>query len=79
MAMPLENIPKQSDSETSLVSTRFFSNFYWMARLCFAAQTTFRAEKTMTTTDVTGFDAIFPLDFSLLSPDFRGLVLLNCT
>ena len=39
-------------------------------------------KKTMTATDVTGFDAIFsisPLDFALLSPDFRGLVLLNCT
>ena len=33
----------------------------------------------MTATDVTGFDAIFSLDFSLLSPDFRGLVLLNYT
>ena len=33
----------------------------------------------MTATDVTGFDAISPLDFSLLSPDFRGLVLLNYT
>ena len=36
-------------------------------------------EKTMTATDVTGFDAISPLDFSLLSPGFVGLVLLNCT
>ena len=31
----------------------------------------------MTATDVTGFDAIFST--GLLSPDFRGLVLLNCT
>ena len=33
----------------------------------------------MTATDVTGFDAIFSTGFSLLSPDFRGLVLLNYT
>ena len=36
-------------------------------------------KKTMTATDVTGFDAIFSTGFSLLSPDFRGLVLPNCT
>ena len=34
----------------------------------------FRAEKTMTATDVTGFDAIFST--GVFSPDFRGLVLL---
>ena len=38
-----------------------------------------QGRKTMTGTDVTGFDAIFSTGFSLLSPDFRGLVLLNCT
>ena len=38
-----------------------------------------RAEKTMTATDVTGFDAIFSTGFFATSPDFRGLVLLNCT
>ena len=34
----------------------------------------------MTATDVTGFDAIFSTGFfATFSPDFRGLVLLNCT
>ena len=37
------------------------------------------AEKTMTATDVTGFFAIFSTGFFATSPDFRGLVLLNCT
>ena len=36
-------------------------------------------DRGMTATDVTGFDVISPLDFSLLSPDFRGLVLLDYT
>ena len=36
-------------------------------------------EKNMTATDVTGFDAISSTGFFATSPDFRGLVLLNCT
>ena len=36
------------------------------------------AGKTMTATDVTGFDAIFSTGFfATFSPDFGGLVLLN--
>ena len=36
-------------------------------------------KKNIAATDVTGFDAIFSTGFSLLSPDFGGLVSLNCT
>ena len=48
-------------------------NFFWGAEIG-------GGFKNMTATDVTGFDAIFSTGFfSLLSPDFRGLLLLNCT
>ena len=41
--------------------------------------TEIRAEKTMTATDVTGFDGIFSTGFFATFSRFRRLVLLNYT